>query len=251
MSGHSKWAQIKRQKAQTDTRRGQLFTKLGRELTVAAREGGSDPEANVRLRLAIQRARDANMPLENIERAIKRGTGTLGEGETLETVIYEGYGPGGVAIMVEALTDNRNRTTAEIRSIFARLGGNLGEAGCVAWLFEPRGDIAIDVEKADAETVALSAIDAGAEDVKIEGNRLEVFTDSKMVDAVRRNLEAIGGRILSAEIVMITKTSTLLNERDSQQMFKLLDRLEELDDIQRVYSNADFSEEALTTYARQ
>src|SRR5579884_4292516 len=175
MSGHSKWAQIKHQKAGNDAKRGQLFTKLGREISIAAREGGPDPEANFRLRLAIQHARDANMPSENIERAIKRGSGQL-EGANLEEVTYEGYGPGGAAVLVEAMTDNRNRAIAEVRNAFTRGGGNLGEAGSVGWLFEPRGIISIDLDGKDADELALAAIDAGAEDVSNDAESVEVYT---------------------------------------------------------------------------
>src|SRR6059058_3335389 len=175
MSGHSKWSQIKRQKGVADARRGQLFTKLGREITVAAREGGADPDANARLRLAVQKAREANMPMDTIERAIKRGAGG-GEGAALDEVTYEGYGPGGAAILVEAMTDNRNRSVAEIRNAFTRGGGSLGESGCVAWLFDPRGVIAVDVNGQDPDETALIAIDAGADDVRVEGSSLEVIT---------------------------------------------------------------------------
>lgn len=251
MSGHSKWTQIKRQKAATDTKRGQLFTKLGHEITVAARESGGDPESNVRLRLAIQKARDNNMPMDNIERALKRGIGAL-EGEArLEEVVYEGYGPGGVAIMVATLTDNRNRTTADIRNIFTRSGGSLGEAGCVGWLFEPKGVIIIDLQGHNPDDVALVAIDAGADDVRIDGPRLEVHADPKRLEEVRKQMEVINFPNISSEVTMLAKTSLTLDEKDSFQVLKLLDRLEEHDDVQRVYSNADFPDEVLAKYAEE
>ena len=206
MSGHSKWSQIKRQKSAADARRGQMFTKLGREITVAVREGGPDPDANPRLRQAIQRARDASMPAETIERAIKRATGTS-EGAALEEVIYEGYGPGGVAILVQALTDNRNRAVAEIRSVFTRAGGSLGESGCVAWLFEPRGVIVVEGSGRDPDELGLLAIDAGAEDVRVEDGIIEVLTQPGDLEAVRAALEAHGVKVTSAETAMVPKTT--------------------------------------------
>lgn len=248
MSGHSKWAQIKRQKGANDARRGQLFTKLGREITVAARNGGGDPAANFRLRLAIQKARDNNMPLENIERAIKRATGAT-EGAALEEIVYEGYGPSGAAIMVEALTDNRNRTVSEVRSVFTRVGGSLGETGCVSWLFDPKGIVTIDASGKDADEVALMAIDAGAEDVRTEDNSVEVYTAPGDLEAVRQALERNGLTISSAEITMQPKTTVDLEEKDAIQVLKLMDRLEELDDVQRVHSNVDFSADVLEKYA--
>lgn len=247
MSGHSKWAQIKRQKGVADTRRGQLFTKLGREITVVAREGGPDPTANFRLRLAIQRARDANMPADTIDRAIKRGAGGA-EGAALSEVNYEGYGPGGAAILMEALTDNRNRTVADVRATLARAGGSLGETGCVAWLFESRGVVTVPVQDQAADDLALVAIDAGAEDVKVEDDAVEVHTRPADLENVRRSLEEAGVTVASAEISMVPKNTVSLGEKEALQTLKLLDRLEELDDIQRVYSNADFPDSVLAGY---
>ncbi len=247
MSGHSKWAQIKRQKGAADVKRGQLFTKLGREITVAAREGGPDPEGNPRLRQAIQRAREAAMPADTIERAIKRATGGTDSG-ALEEVVYEGYGPGGAAILVQALTDNRNRAVAEIRSAFTRAGGSLGESGCVAWLFEPRGVIAIERNNRDPDELGLLAIDAGAEDVRDEGDILEVLTQPGDLEAVRAALEAQGLRIASAETALVPKTSVPLDERNAAATLRLMERLEELDDVQRVYTNLEISDEALRAY---
>jgi len=248
MSGHSKWAQIKRQKGANDAKRGQLFTKLGREITVAARDGGGDPNANFRLRLAIQRARENNMPMENIERAIKRGAGG-GEGSSLEEITYEGYGAGGAAILVEAMTDNRNRAAADIRSVFTRGGGSLGESGCVAWLFDSKGVITVDVGKNDAEEVALLAIDAGADDFKIEDGSLDVYTAPGDLERVRRALESRKLAITGAEISMIPKTTVELDSKATAQVLKLIERLEDLDDVQRVYTNVEVSEEALAEYS--
>ncbi|MCL5947145.1 MAG: YebC/PmpR family DNA-binding transcriptional regulator [Chloroflexi bacterium] len=249
MSGHSKWAQIKRQKGVNDARRGQLFTKLGREISVAAREGGPDPDGNFRLRLAIQKARQNNMPMENIERAIKRGAGS-GEGsENWEQVFYEGYGPGGVAILVQALTDNRNRTTSEVRSIFTRSGGSLGEAGSVAWIFDQRGQVIIDLANRDPDETQLEVIDAGAEDVIQEGNELIVYTQLEDLNRVRQELEKSGHTITGAELTMLPKTQIELDEHQAEQVLRLIDRLEELDDVQQVYSNYAISDELLERMA--
>jgi len=247
MSGHSKWSQIKRQKGVADARRGQIFTKLAREIIVAVREGGSNPEANFRLRLAIQKARDSNMPLDNIERAIKRGSGHA-EGVTLVEMALEGYGPSGAAILVQALSDNRNRTLQDVRNIFFRHGGNLGESGCVAWLFDTRGVIIVDTNELDAEQLALDAIDAGAEDVKIEKKYIEIFTKPEELEKVR---EALGQKkipIASAELSLVPKTVIDLEEKAAWQMLKLLDKLEEMDEVQRVSSNVNFSDSILEKY---
>ena len=247
MSGHSKWAQIKRQKGVNDAKRGQIFTKFGREIMVAARQGGPDPEANFRLRLAIQRAREQNMPMENIDRAIKRATGGA-EGSALEEITYEGYGPSGVAVYVEALTDNRNRTVAEVRNVFTRGGGSVGEAGCVAWLFDARGIITIEPGNANHDELALTAIDAGADDVKIEDGYVEVHTQPQDLEAVRKAMEGSGVKVTSAELSMVPKTTVTLEEKESLQTLRLMDKLEELDDIQRVFTNADIPDEVLKKY---
>jgi len=250
MSGHSKWHSIKHQKGVADARRGQLFTKLTREIIIAAREGGSNPDANFRLRLAVQKARDNNMPQENIERAIKRGSGEL-EGASLAEVILEGYGPGGMAIMIQGLTDNRNRTLQDVRGAFSRHGGNLGESGCVSWLFESKGVITIKAEGSEADDLALAAIDAGADDVKVEGDYLEVYTRPEQLEAVRTALERDNLSIESSELQMVPKTVVQLDEKAAQQALKLLDKLEEIDDVQGVYSNADFPESVLESYQIQ
>jgi len=248
MSGHSKWSQIKRQKGVADARRGQLFTKLSRELVIAVRQGGSNPETNFRLRLAMQKARDNNMPLESIERAIKRGAGGS-EGANLTEATYEGYGPGGAAILLDTLTDNRNRTTAEIRNVFSRGGGSLGESGCVTWLFEPKG--VITVEAGDAEELALYVIDAGAEDIKIIDSSLEIHTKPEDLEGLRRALEQRNLAIVSAEVLMVPQSVVLLEEKVALQTLRLLDKLEELDEVQRVFTNADFPDTALEKYRRQ
>jgi len=247
MSGHSKWASIKHQKGVADARRGQLFTKLTREIIVATREGGSNPEANFRLRLAIQKARDNNMPLENIERAIKRGSGEL-EGASLVEVILEGYGPSGTAILVNALTDNRNRTIQEVRSIFTRHGGSLGESGCVSWIFDSKGVITIKADNVDADELALTAIDAGAEDVKVENDYVEVYTKPEELETVRTALEQQDVPINTSELSKVPKSLVQLDEKAATQTLKLLDKLEDIDDIQNVFSNADIPDAIMESY---
>jgi len=250
MSGHSKWSSIKHQKGVTDARRGQLFTKLTREIIIATREGGNNPDANFRLRLAVQKARDSNMPQDNIERAVKRGSGEL-EGVTLVDVILEGYGPGGTAILVKALSDNRNRTIQEVRNIFSRLGGSLGESGCVAWLFESKGVITIKTNNLDPDELALLAIDAGAEDVKVESDFVEVYTAPEELEAVRKALEQQNLELDNTELSMVPKTMIQLEEKAALQTLKMLDKLEEIDEVQNVYSNADFPDNALEKYQEQ
>ncbi|MFH1560526.1 MAG: YebC/PmpR family DNA-binding transcriptional regulator [Chloroflexota bacterium] len=250
MSGHSKWSTIKHQKGVTDARRGQLFTKLAREITVAAREGGGDnPDMNVRLRMAVQKARESNMPLDNVERATKRGAGG-GEGgsDALEEALYEGYGPGGVAILLQALTDNRKRTVSDVRASFARAGGSLGEAGCVSWIFESRGVVTAEVDPDEGEEIALVAIDAGAEDFKLEGSYLEVYAIPENLENLRNALEQQGVKVTSAELSMVPSNTVLLDAKVAVQALRLLDHLEEMDDIQKVYTNADFPDEALEQY---
>ena len=247
MSGHSKWSSIKHQKGVADARRGQLFTKLTREIIVAAREGGSNPETNFRLRLVIQKARDNNMPQDNIERAIKRGIGET-EGAVLVELVLEGYGPSGAAILVQALTDNRNRTLQDVRNIFSRNGGNLGESGCVGWLFDSKGLIRVDTNDLDTEELALQAIDAGAEDVNIENANMEIYTKPEELEAVRRALEQKNIPIASAELSTVPKSTIELEEKAALQTLKLLDKLEELDEVQNVSSNANFPNSVLEKY---
>ena len=250
MSGHSKWSSIKHQKGVADARRGQLFTKLTREIIVVVRQGGSSPDTNVRLRLAIQKARDNNMPLDNIERAIKRGSGEL-EGATLTEMVLEGYGPSGVAILVQALSDNRNRTIQNVRNIFNRSGGKLGESGCVAWLFESRGLIVVKTNNLDVDELTLYAIDAGAEDIMQGNDYVEIYTKPGELETVRSALEEKNIPIASVELSMVPKTTVELEEKSAIQTLKLLDKLDELDEVQHVSSNADFSDATLEKYQLQ
>jgi YebC/PmpR family DNA-binding regulatory protein len=244
MSGHSKWSKIKHQKGVDDVKRGNLFTKLTREIIIAAKEGGGSADTNFRLRLAVQKARDSNMPLDNIDRAIKKGTGDLAGGSLIEMTL-EGYGPSGMAVMVSALSDNRNRTVQEVRSTFTRHGGSMGESGCVSWIFESRGVINIQAENIDADELALTAIDAGAEDVQVEGGIVEVYTKPDTLEKVRATLEQKKVKIESSELQMVPKTLVKLDEKAATQALKLLDRLEEIDDVQNVYSNADIADSIL------
>lgn len=250
MSGHSKWSTIKRQKGVADSKRSQLFTKLGREIDAAVRQGGENPEMNFRLRLIIQKARDHNMPIDNIERAIKRAAGAA-EGVNLIEASYEGYGPGGVAILLETLSDNRNRTISEVRNVLSRGGGNLGESGSVAWIFEPKGMITVTAGDIDDEELSLFAIDAGAEDIKVMDDSLEIQTKPEDLEGLRKALEDRKVTIVSAEILMVPNNVVMLDEKAALQALRLLDRLEELDDVQRVFTNADFPDEALENYRNQ
>jgi YebC/PmpR family DNA-binding regulatory protein len=244
MSGHSKWAQIKHKKAKTDLERGKAFSKLIRLITVAARQGGGNPENNPRLRLAIQKAREMNMPQENIEKAIKKGTGEL-EGVAYEEIVYEGYGPGGVAIMVEATTDNRNRTTAEIRHLFSKHGGSLGETGCVSWVFERKGLISFERNKVDEETVMAVAIDAGAEDIRSTETTLDVITTPEDFERVKEAIERSGLQYAVAQVTMVPKTTVSVEGKQAQQVLSLIEALEDHDDVQEVYANFDVADELL------
>jgi YebC/PmpR family DNA-binding regulatory protein len=249
MSGHSKWSTIKRQKGVTDAKRGALFTKVAREISVAARQGGGDPDANYRLRLAIEKARSVNMPSDNIKRTIDKATGG-GEGEQFEEIVYEGYGPGGVAVLVEAQTDNRNRTAGEIRSIFTKAGGQLAGSGAVAWQFEPRGLIIVPRAGIDPDEVALAAIDAGATDVDTDDEEaVEIYTDPAQLEPVRRGLEAAGIPIDSAESTMVARQTVGLDSSRARQALRLVELLEELDDVQRVTANFDIPEDVFAEVA--
>jgi YebC/PmpR family DNA-binding regulatory protein len=242
MSGHSKWSQIKRQKGANDVKRGAVFTKMGREISVAARAGGGDPDGNFRLRLAVERARAINMPLDTIKRAIEKATGG-GEGEQFEEIVYEGYGPGGVAMIVETATDNKNRTAADVRSILTKAGGQLAGAGSVAWQFEPRGVIVL--APGNTEELELIAIDSGADDVDSTGEQVEVFTRPGDLEAVRRSLESAGVKIESAEMSMHPKNTVELDAGKARQALRLIELLEDLDDVQRVTSNFEIPEELM------
>jgi YebC/PmpR family DNA-binding regulatory protein len=244
MSGHSKWAGIKHKKAKVDAQRGRVFTKLIREITVAARVGGGDPGGNPRLRTAIQAAKAVNMPADNIERAVKKGTGEL-EGVTYEEITYEGYGPGGVAVLVAVLTDNKNRTVGEIRKTFSRHGGNLGESGCVAFLFEKKGYIQVDAAKVDEDKLMTIALDAGAEDLVREESIFAVTSAPRDFEKVRDRIAKSGIQPLSAEITMLPKSSVKLEGKHAEQMLRLMEELEEHDDVQHVYANFDIPEEIM------
>jgi len=244
MAGHSKWSQIKRKKAVTDNRRAAAWTKLIREITVAAKLGGGDPSGNPRLRLAVDSARDANMPNENIDRAIKKGTGEL-EGVEYQEITYEAYGPGGVALFIESLTDNANRTVADIRLALSRNGGNLGTSGSVAWMFDRRGQIVLDAESHDEGAVLEAALEAGAEDMDVSDGTFTVYTDIGAFNSVQEELRGRGLAWESAELAMVPKTTVRVEGKDAERLVKLLESIEDLDDVQKVYSNADIDMDAL------
>lgn len=246
MSGHSKWSQIKRQKGVADIKKGAVFTKMAREIMLAAREGGGEPDSNFRLRLALDRARAVNMPRDNIQRAIERATGGA-DGAQLEGVVYEGYGPGGVSVMVEAATDNRNRTASEIRAAFTRHNGKLGESGSVQWLFEQKGIIEIDATGKDADEVALTAIDAGAEDVETEDGFITVYTPTASFEKVKAALDKAGLSAESAEVSMRPTNTVHLEGDQARKVVKLVEALEDLDDVQKVHANFEVPEEVLET----
>jgi YebC/PmpR family DNA-binding regulatory protein len=249
MSGHSKWAGIKHKKAIVDAKRGKLFGKLARAITVAAREGGGDPDHNATLAQAIVKAKDANMPNDNIDRAIKKGAGGAGDAETYQHLTYEGYGPNGVAVYVTTLTDNKNRTAADIRYAFDRVGGKLGTDGSVSWIFERKGVIFVDAAGLDEDEIMMAAIDAGAEDVILEGEAYEIRTDQADFMAVRAGLEAAGIKYTSAELTMIPKNTVALDESDARKTLRLLDALEDNDDVQEVYANFDVSDSVMEALA--
>lgn len=244
MSGHSKWHSIKHKKAAADAKRGKVFTKLIKEVTIAARDGGGDPDTNPRLRTAIQTAKAANMPADNIERAIKKGTGEL-EGVQYEEISYEGYGPQGVAILVNCVTDNKNRSSAEIRSIFSKAGGQMAGAGSVAWIFEKRGLIYIASDKTNEEQLMEVALSAGAEDLKEADGQFEVVTGPSEFTAVRDAIEGAGIEMLSAEVTMVPKDEVKLSADAARSVIKLIDNLEDSDDVQNVYTNADIPDEVM------
>ena len=244
MSGHSKWATIKHKKAKTDAARGKAFSKLIREITTAARMGGGDLDANPRLRTAIDSARAVNMPADNIERAIKKGTGEL-PGVSYEEVTYEGYGSGGVALLVKVLTDNKNRTIAEVRHVFDKHGGNMGAAGCVAWQFKPQGLIVIAADKADEDTVLSVALEAGADDVESDSDAYSVITSIDAFEEVKRGLKAAGIEWTSVELTMIAANTVALGEKDATRVLKLVDALEDLEEVQQVHANFDIPDDIL------
>ncbi len=245
MSGHSKWSTIKRKKGAMDAKRGKIFTRLAREITVAAREGGGDPEINFRLRLAIDKAKSENMPKENIERAIKRGTGESKEGADLEEIMYEGYAPHGVALMIEVVTDNRNRAVADVRHVLSRYGGSLGEGGSVAWQFNRTAYFALSAEGMDFDEVFMAAVDGGAEDVTEDGETIEIFAPVEAFKSISDQLQAIGVQPQEAGLRMIPSHEVSLGPEETLKVMRVIEALEDLDDVQNVYSNLHISEEAL------
>lgn len=247
MSGHSKWSTIKRKKAAEDKKRGKIFTRLSREIAVAAREGGGDPELNFRLRLAIDRAKAANMPKDNIERAIKRGTGELKGGE-LEEIVYEAYAPHGVALLIHVVTDNRNRTVADLRHVLTNQGGSMAEAGAVMWQFDRKGYIAISPDGGGAEPIFDAAVEAGADDVMISDDMVEVFSSPQTFAEVRQALEDLGLPFDTAELSMVPKTTLELDEIQTRKVMQVINGIEDLDDVQQVYSNLDISEEMIAAF---
>jgi len=246
MSGHSKWSTIKRKKGALDAKRGKIFTKLIKEITVAARMGGGDPESNPRLRTAIAAAKAENMPKDNIERAIKKGTGEL-EGTQYEELTYEGYGPGGVAVLVEVLTDNKNRSIAEIRHIFSKHGGNLGENGCVSWMFDKKGLLVFSKDQVSEDDVMAVALEAGADDIKETEKEYEVIVDPSEFETVKEAFDKAGIPYLVAEISMVPQNTIALEGKDAEKMLKLMDALEDSDDVQNAYANFDISEAIMET----
>lgn len=247
MSGHSKWATIKRKKGAADAKRGQLFSKLSRAIIVAAKEGGADPEANAALATAIQKARDNSMPKDNIERAIQRGAGGT-DADTYESIVYEGYAPGGVAVIVNILTDNRNRAASDVRHIFSKNGGSLGTPGSVAWQFDRKGVIVIE-EGADEDALMEAALEAGAEDIREDGDGWQITTEPTELAAVRGALDAAGIAYASAELTMLPKATVAPDEKEARQVLRLVDALEDNDDVQEVFANFDISEEVLEAVA--
>jgi YebC/PmpR family DNA-binding regulatory protein len=249
VSGHSKWASIKRKKGATDAKRGQLFSKLARAIIVAAREGGPDPAANLALQNAIEKAKEASMPKDNIDRAIARGAGPSADADAYETVTYEGYGPAGIAVFVEAVTDNRNRTAAEVRHIFSKSDGSLGESGSVAWLFERRGVLTVD-GAADEDELTLAAAEGGADDIEREGDTWRVVAAPEALSSVRESLEAAGMTVDAADLTMVPKTTVELeDEADAKKVLRLMDALEDNDDVQDVYANFDIPDRVLEAVA--
>ncbi|MDW7674601.1 MAG: YebC/PmpR family DNA-binding transcriptional regulator [Bacillota bacterium] len=245
MAGHSKWANIKHKKARMDAQRGKVFTKIAREIIVAARQGGGDPEGNARLKAVIQKARENNMPNDNIMRAIQRGTGEI-DGANYEEMVYEGYGPGGIAVLMNITTDNRNRTAGEIRHIFSKNGGNLGESGCVNWMFDRKGLIALEVTEADEEQIMMDALESGADDVEVADDVAQVTVAPEDLEQVKVGLIEAGYKVISAEVSMVPQNSIAISDVDTaKKLIKLMDALEDHDDVQDAFANFDIPEEIL------
>lgn len=250
MSGHSKWSTIKRKKGAADAKRGQLFTRIARDLTIAAREGGGDPDANFALRLAVDKARTANMPKDNIERAIQRGLGSGGEGGQLEDISYEVYGPGGAALIVQVLTDNRNRAASEVRRVLTRAGANLASAGAVAWMFEKRGIFTIPVQGKSAEEMELELIDAGVDDLSVEGEHIEAYVAPEHLRPVRDEMQKRRIPIENAELSLIAKSNAEVSAADAVKTLQLVEQLEELDDVQKVITNLNITDEVMAEFEK-
>jgi YebC/PmpR family DNA-binding regulatory protein len=245
MSGHSKWSTIKHKKGAADAKRGKIFTKIIKEITLAARLGGGDPEGNPRLRQAIAAAKAENMPKDNIEKAIKKGSGELGDGTVYEETVYEGYGPGGVAVLVEVMTDNKNRTVSEIRHIFSKHGGNLGENGCVSWMFDKKGTIIFSKDEVNEDELMEIVLEAGGDDVADEESEFEVITDPSSFESVKSAIDDAGMKYLLAEISMVPQTTVKLDEQKAAQMLKLMEKMEDNEDVQNVYANFDIADEIM------
>lgn len=251
MSGHSKWSTIKRKKGAIDAKRGKSFTKIIKEITLAARLGGGDVEGNSRLRAAVILAKEENMPKDNIDRAIKKGTGELEGGAAYEETTYEGYGPGGVAVLVEVMTDNKNRTVAEIRHIFSKHGGNLGENGCVSWMFEKKGSLVIDKKNIDEDSLMELALEAGAEDVRVEEDEYQVITSIDSFESVKKAIDGRKIKSLEAKITMLAQNTVKLDEKKAEQMLKLMEKMEDNDDVQNVYANFDIADDVMEKLSQQ
>ncbi|HYA14345.1 MAG TPA: YebC/PmpR family DNA-binding transcriptional regulator [Syntrophales bacterium] len=248
MSGHSKWNTIKRKKGAADAKRGKIFTKLIKEITLSARLGGPDPEGNARLRQAILAAKEENMPKDNIDRAIKKGTGGAEGSTNFEEVVYEGYGPGGVAVLVEVMTDNKNRTVAEIRHIFSKHGGNLGENGCVSWIFEKKGSILFDKKAVNEDIMMEEALEAGAEDVRDEENEYEIITSPALFESVKKAIDQKGLKYIKAQITMMPQNTVKIDTDKAVQMLKLMEKMEDNDDVQHVYANFDIPDDVMEKF---
>lgn len=250
MSGHSKWSTIKRKKGAADTKRGQIFTRIARDITIAAREGGGDPEANFALRLAVDKARGANMPKDNIERAIQRGLGSTSDGGQLEDISYEVYGPGGSALIVQVLTDNRNRAASEVRRVITRAGANLASTGSVAWMFEKRGIFTIPVQNKSAEDLELELIDAGVDDISAEGEHIEAYVAPEHLRPVREEMQKRHIPIENAEVSLIAKNNAEVSSGDAVKTMQLVEQLEELDDVQKVITNLNITDEVMAEFEK-
>lgn len=251
MSGHSKWSTIKRKKGAADAKRGKIFSKIIKEITLAARLGGGDPEGNARLRQAVMMAKTENMPKENIERAIKKGAGEIGGPASYEEIVYEGYGPGGVAVLIEVMTDNKKRAVSEIRHVFSKHGGNLGENGCVSWIFEKKGNIIFDKNETDEDALMELILEAGGEDILEQENEYEVITDPDSFESVKEAIDNAGFKYVLAQLSMVSKNTVKLDGKQAEQMLRLMEKMEDCDDVQNVYANFDIPDEIMDNLDQQ